>query len=96
MIPAELNRDQAYSPRTWYSISVEQLSLDFSRISLCLNQSISTSNLSEIEKEEHKKKITMINLQEALPTCSNEEGCERFIEVADRLTDKFISAYYSL
>jgi hypothetical protein len=75
---------------------IDRISLELSRISLRLNQSVSTSNLSEIEQlEKEHENLTMINLQEArqaLPTCSNEEDYERFIEVADRLTDKFISA----
>jgi RNA-splicing ligase RtcB len=74
---------------------IDRISLELSRISLRLNQSVSTSNLSEIEQlEKEHKNLTMINLQEArqaLPTCSNEEDYERFIEVADRFTDTFIS-----
>jgi hypothetical protein len=66
----------------------------FDRISLHLSKSVSTSNLSKIEQLEEVflKNLTMTNLQEArqaLPTCTDEQNYERFIEVADRLTDKF-------
>jgi hypothetical protein len=73
---------------------IDQLSLELSRISLHLSKSVSTSNLSKIEQleEEFLKNLTMTNLQEArqaLPTCTDENNYERFIEVADRLTEKF-------
>jgi hypothetical protein len=81
------------SDKTFYD-KIDDFSFELDRISLHLTKSTSTSNLTQIEKLEQEQLflINMDNLREArqsLPTCADEKDFERFIEVSDRLFEKF-------